>query len=912
MVSSPTVPIGEPTIPRLVQGEQNQSSPPESSLLPGLAPGTPEATIVSTPHEDRDHVDETIYTYDPGLDSINPKEYSDLYISMRAGSINTRMFSENLLSLQPGTPWPEDWSSREDWIPLQPLLCSTSCQHPLDSEAAEANFKDWLTATENSQPLLHILPTQDHLDLPSKSTPVRHQPPLSTRPPKLDTLLTRTSQYWGDLPQERQAELEDILEEAFALASREYGVSDAVAAGNAYVVPTNLLTRDLQRLVDCGGNLRSMASDIRQERSDQRLSLDRIQASLDRKGVDGTTPRSILSTSTTVDALRLARLAEDGIPIPRYPSFAPNQQPPPPKHVYKQVYEAVNCTLTQLWEQCLVFIVPTVALLALGGCHWTQVGWTTKVGKALGRYLFDARSRSAGTPLNSYSTEYLDALRHEWGHLTLPTIVTLVRMILSYENAQRIRLGVLFNLSMIVLLKGDLSKAFTLLSFSADSVELTASELYQPNWDPLTQEQSDLYHSLLQTLHIDEPYSSSTQPSGTGSWSMLYHTGSFGLRILPFVFGVVSRFLLFLLSVAIRGSIDAYVDDFMACTLLEYLAHDVACICEVVSLLLGPHAIEWGKWFAGRQVEWIGWSIDLDTRRVSFARRNYLKVLHGFFSFDVDRHVQVRHLVKLASWASRYTTVLRTLTPFTSSLYSQVSGMKNLDAFIPLSPPTIIAIWMWRATLLQLGASQADFSRPLDSFSDENANYCLEYDSCLSGTGLIISYLPPLIDRRLCGQTEFPFQCGQDSSFQNVAELTPVAIGLASLAQLGVRHARIRLIGDSTTSLAWSKSGKFTGSLCTRTAIILMLVAVIYDLTIVDAIHIPGDDNGLCDHLSRGYTNPSTLGFSPPDTLDFTQDSKLSILLELCDPTLESPFVSESEFIRFWTQARTVVLSLAE
>lgn len=463
-----------------------------------------------------------------------------------------------------------------------------------------------------------------------------------------------------------------------------------------------------------------------------------------------------------------------------------------------------------------------------------------------------------------------------------------------------------------MLLKGDLSKAFTLLSFSSDSVELTASELYQPTWDPLTREQSDLYLSLLQTVNINETPIPASQPPGTGSWSMLYHTGSFGLRVLPFVFGVVSRFLLFLLSVAIRGYIDAYVDDFMACTLLEYLPHDIACICEVVSLLLGPHAIEWSKWFAGRRVEWIGWSIDLDSRRVSFARRNYLKVLHGFFSFDVNRHVQVRHLIKLASWASRYTTVLRTLTPFTSSLYSQVSGMKNLDAFIPLSTPTIIAIWIWRATLLQLGASQADFSRPLDSFSDEEANYCLEYDSSLSGTGLIISYLPPLIDRRLCGQTEFPFCCGHDSSFQNVAELAPVAVGLASLAQQGVRHARIRLIGDSKTSLAWSKTGKFTGSLCTRTAVILMLVTVIYDFTIVDAIHIPGDDNSVCDQLSRGYTTPSALGFPPPDTLDFSQDSKLFILLELCDPTLESPFVSESEFISFWTKARAVVLSLSE
>lgn len=237
--------------------------------------------------------------------------------------------------------------------------------------------------------------------------------------------------------------------------------------------------------------------------------------------------------------------------------------------------------------------------------------------------------------------------------------------------------------------------------------------------------------------------------------------------------------------------------------------------------------------------------------------------------------------------------------------------MKNVDAYVSLNTPTTIAIWMWRATLLQLGASQADFSRPLDSFSDEDANFCLEYDSSLTGTGLIITYLAPA-NRRLCGQTEFPFFCGQDSSFQNVAELTPVAIGLASLAQQGVRHARIKLIGDSTTSLAWSKNEKFTGTLCTRTAVILMLIAVIYDFTIVDAIHIPGDDNSICDQLSRGYTTPSSLGFDPIDTLDLSRGSKLSMLLELCDPTLESPFSSENDFTDFWSRARSVVLSLSE
>ena len=40
----------------------------------------------------------------------------------------------------------------------------------------------------------------------------------------------------------------------------------------------------------------------------------------------------------------------------------------------------------------------------------------------------------------------------------------------------------------------------------------------------------------------------------------------------------------------------------------------------------------------------------------------------------------------------------------------------------------------------------------------------------------------------------------------------------------------------------------------------MMLTSVIYDFTIVEAVHIPGDENGVCDDLSRFRTSLSGLG----------------------------------------------------
>jgi hypothetical protein len=298
-----------------------------------------------------------------------------------------------------------------------------------------------------------------------------------------------------------------------------------------------------------------------------------------------------------------------------------------------------------------------------------------------------------------------------------------------------------------------------------------------------------------------------------------------------------------------------------------------------------------------------------------------LKVLHGFLSFDTSKHVQGRHILRLASWASRYTTVLRVLSPFTATLYSQISGLKNIDAYLLLDEPTVVVIWMWRATLLQLAARSSSFSRPLDTFSSDAPHCLLEYDSCLTGLGFRdfprdLSDLPPAVSLKLarpfCGQTELPFACGADSSFQNTAEFTAPTMGLVALARRGFRHLRVSLQGDSKTSLAWSKSGHFTGSLCTRAAIVMMLTSVEYDFTIVEAVHIPGDENGVCDDLSRFRTTPALLGYSARDPIDFKGDPIMTALLRLCDPTLPSPFLSEDAFLSFWTEVRSLVCSLQD
>ena len=491
--------IGEHGDPPLSSPDRTVPAPEEKREI--------EPTLIFDPWKDEG---------DPTTEA-SPEEYIMEFFPDSPSPHLLNQFAQDLRYREPHQLWPQDWESRKEWIPHLQLQLS-GADVPLDSESAKGNFEDWMRSTDNPQRLLRIEPTQDHL--PPLSTAL--QSPVSQRlpipaPPSLGPIVKRTSQYWSDLSPERVQELERIMEEAFHLASRDYGIPEAIDAGRNFQLPTVNLTRDLRNLVQHGGSLRAMTASVQASRSDQRLSLERISVSLDRIGVCGVTPRQLLQSPTCVDTLRLARLAVEGITIPRYEGFSPNLRPPNPKAVYKSVHAAVNCTFTQLWEQFLVFIVPTVALMAVGGVHFTPTSWTTKVGRALGRYIFDARSKSAGTPLNCYSPEYLADLRREWGFLTLPTIKHLVRMVLKYEQSQRDLLGQAFDPTVIILLKGDLSKAFTLLSFSPESVELTASELYQPSWEPLSEEQQCLYDTLLSQL----PPESAPPLDAPRSWSTL-------------------------------------------------------------------------------------------------------------------------------------------------------------------------------------------------------------------------------------------------------------------------------------------------------------------------------------------------------------------------------------------------------
>ena len=607
-----------------------------------------------------------------------------------------------------------------------------------------------------------------------------------------------------------------LVVDAYRVADEDYGVMEAVAWADNFTWPTDVFTRDEQRLAIAAGDLAGVVAAIQRHHSDSRLSHTRIQVWVD---------------PLDDDFDRLHDLA-DGMRVLVDDTFVPSRVPPPLRAMYKRAAPAVNRLLYEWWLEDLAVIVRTSTLLALGNVHFSPAHWTTKAGKREGRVLFDSSDDSMGPSLNSDGAR--DKLRAQYGDIHHPTLDDFVLMVLDAEAELP------GGTNQLTLWKWDLRKAFTLLSFRAEDARLLACEL-------------------------------------TDDLSLVYHTGLFGWTGTPFAFQVVSRVLhRNLLRKGVRQLV--YVDDIGGACLESDLTSVKQSVRKEAEGLLGPNALAEQKWESGRRIDYIGWVIDLDSRQVFLKRRNFLKVLHGFFAIDLNAKWTGRVVERLASWASRYAAVLRHLKPFSDDLYSELRGWRNRDASRTIGPRGRRAILMWRVVLCAACLQEEKIARPLDSFRSWPADIVIAYDASLTGVGVGVE--------RLSGEVmsiyraDFPFDLRSDASYQNTAEFIAVVIGCGMLVAMGLRGARIHLRGDSMTSLVWGSTEKFKGDICTSVAITYVLIAMDFDLQVVSTEHVRGVDNGFYDGLSRGK---EVAGAAELPWI--AEAAALDRLLIYCDPT---------------------------
>ena len=189
----------------------------------------------------------------------------------------------------------------------------------------------------------------------------------------------------------------------------------------------------------------------------------------------------------------------------------------------------------------------------------------------------------------------------------------------------------------LILFKKDLRGAFTLLFFDENGVQNLAMEM-------------------------------------TDDKVIIFICGIFGWTGTPAAFQVVTRALVYELKKILLGDVTMYSDDILVVTLKKHLELDMKSTEKVCVDLMGPNSIETSKSETGRPITFIGFDIDLDKKLITISERNILRTLYGFLNINIAEPIKVKTLQKLASWASRYSSICAYMKPFVSVLYAEYAG----------------------------------------------------------------------------------------------------------------------------------------------------------------------------------------------------------------------------------------------
>ena len=318
--------------------------------------------------------------------------------------------------------------------------------------------------------------------------------------------------------------------------------------------------------------------------------------------------------------------------------------------------------------------------------------------------------------------------------------------------------------------------------------------------------------------------------------------------------------------------------------------------------LLGPDALEDKKTRWGRRLDMIGFTMDLDTQRVSIAEKNVLRAIFGFFLVGERRGtIAVRTLERLASWGSRYSIICVLMVPFTSVLYAAQAG-RNRNASVPLTDDLWRICRLFQALLALSMVDETRFARSFSSFDGALCplGLCIEFDASLSGGGglifTILNGVETLVGAFIIDL--LPLQFGSDAQYQNCAEFITAVVGIRIARNRGLDVRSILLRGDSVTALQWAETGHFRGTRVTQAACVYVFQAAICGIERVETFHLGKEVNTRADDLSRNVPwkevqeRYKELRGAP------LLQTETAELIKLCDP--KRKFGNDAEFAEEW------------
>jgi hypothetical protein len=208
--------------------------------------------------------------------------------------------------------------------------------------------------------------------------------------------------------------------------------------------------------------------------------------------------------------------------------------------------------------------------------------------------------------------------------------------------------------------------------------------------------------------------------------------------------------------------------------------------------------------------------------------------------------------------------------------------------------PVVWAVRFWQLHLAAMQLRGPAYCVRLESFRKRKPTVVVCFDASLTATGILIQGVREDGSLQVvrAAALVFPFELGEDSSFQNTAEFLSLVVAFVLLVRIGLAGAPVEIRGDSVSALSWAFKERFRAGRSLRATIAYVAIGSRYDLEVCDAVHVAGVDNVVCDQLSRGKV-PEDLGFGPETHLKEDEWTAAMAALELCDPTIPCDDIEE-------------------
>jgi hypothetical protein len=648
------------------------------------------------------------------------------------------------------------------------------------------------------------------------------------------------SHYFDDIVADIKCQYTDVYDqgvivrlvsEAYATADLDLNIEAAIKFGNGFRYPAICHTHDASDLAAVHGDLEALIQSRQSQMSANRLNISNVD-NLD-----------ILLPGDADCAL--LRTLVNGIPVVLDPDFIADPVPPKPSPIYLQAASAVDLSWYELYLKGFVLLIPTRILKYWHdrrgfSLSYSRAGWAKKRGKPQGRPTTNlSYDNHRGGLINTDTVR--DSIRGIYGHIhpaQLDHIVTMIHRQASVHGWEN-----------IILWKMDLLGAYNLVFFKASDAGLLAMEMS----DNLT---------------------------------LISMVGHFGWVGTPFAFDVISRLIVKLVNRSAKGEAVIATDDLIGCCATIDLEFDLGVANKCIHSIFNADCVNEAKTVFGRIIEAIGWAFNLDEMWVGIARHNFLKTLHGFLRIRSETHLSVKQFMTLASWASRYVTIVRFMKPFNSYLHSLTAGKTNLNSMLLIDSQARQICNLWVSFLMLMEIKPMLFTRTFNQFTSMAPTIHINVDASLTGIGIIISQMNGDNSLSVIAVTGFhtAYNLEGDSSYQNSMEFIAVTCALALCVRLGMHSIGISLQGDNQTALSWSKSEKFKSARAMRAACFFICLSTNRRIEIAEKEHLAGYLNVLSDGLSRG-ASPASLGFADHLVVDFLSCPVTREILAFMNPT---------------------------